>query len=136
MTGRAMAGATNNQIVGARSWSRARPVLLHPKFFEGFRDFAEGRPFDYRRLDGWTLLDQHRYENGREIAAECQAAGIAVRWGERTRIPRGLKALVVGRARLRSGRDAGPVLDQSTMNSLAPLRVAERWGESPKSDTW
>jgi hypothetical protein len=25
---------------------------------------------------------------------------------------------------------------QSTMNSFTPVRVAERWGESPKSETW
>lgn len=131
-----MSAATNNRIVGARSWSRARPVLLHPKFFEGFRDYLAGRPFDYRRLDGWPLLDQHRYENGREIAAECVAAGVIVRWSDRTRVPRGLKALVAGRARERSGRQARPVPDQSTTNSLAPVRVTERCGESPKSDTW
>ncbi|NYZ14753.1 hypothetical protein HL658_19575 [Azospirillum sp. RWY-5-1] len=103
-----MAGATNNRIVGARSWSRARPVLLHPKFFEGFRDYLAGRPFDYRRLDGWPLLDQHRYENGREIAAECVAAGLAVRWGDHSRIPRGLKALVASRALERSSAHTLP----------------------------
>ncbi|MFC5356592.1 hypothetical protein [Azospirillum himalayense] len=71
-------------------------MVLHPRFFDGFRDFLDGRPFDCRRLDGWPLLDQHRYENGRELAADCRAAGIVVRWGDRTRIPRGLMDLVAG----------------------------------------
>ncbi|WP_181449442.1 hypothetical protein [Azospirillum thermophilum] len=96
-----MSGITNNRFFGARSWREARPVLLHPRFFEGFRDYVDGRPFDYRRLDGWPLLDQHRYENGREMAAECRAAGLMVRWADRTRIPRGLKELVAERARAR-----------------------------------
>lgn len=99
-----MSGVTNNRFFGARSWREARPVVLHPRFFEGFQDFLDGRPFDYRRLDDWPLLDQHRYENGRELAAECRAAGIAVRWGDRTRIPRGLKQMVAGRARCRTAR--------------------------------
>ncbi|TWA74120.1 hypothetical protein FBZ82_101134 [Azospirillum brasilense] len=77
-------------------------MVLHPQFFDGFRDFLYGRPFDYRGLDGWPLLDQHRYENGRELAAECRAAGITVRWGDRTRIPRGPRDVVSGRARWRA----------------------------------
>ncbi|PNR00269.1 hypothetical protein C1S70_02330 (plasmid) [Azospirillum argentinense] len=96
-----MSGVTNNRFYGARSWREAKPVVLHPRFFDGFQDVLDGRPFDYRGLDGWPLLDQHRYENGRELTAECRAAGIAVRWGDRTRIPRGLKQLVAGRARHR-----------------------------------
>lgn len=91
----------NNLFYGALSWRQAKPVLLHPKLFQGFRDYQAGRPFDYRTLDGWPLLDQHRYENGRELAAECRAAGIMVVWIDRTRIPRPLKALVVGRAMAR-----------------------------------
>ena len=96
-----MSGVTNNRFYGARSWREAKPVVLHPRFFDGFRDFLNGRPFDYRGLDSWPLLDQHRYENGRELAAECRAEGIIVRWGDRTRIPRGLKEPVAGRARRR-----------------------------------
>lgn len=103
-----MSNTANNRFVGARSWSRAKPVLLHPKFFEGFRDFLDGRPFDYRRLDGWSLLDQHRYENGREVAAECVAAGVAVRWHDRTRIPCGLKSIVAGRVWERSRSGGAP----------------------------
>jgi hypothetical protein len=93
--------AANNGFLGARSWRMAKPVVLHPRFFEGFLDYLGGRPFDYRGLDGWPLLDQHRYENGRELAAECRAAGISVRWRDRTRILRDLKALVAARARHR-----------------------------------
>lgn len=98
-----MTRARNNRIVDALSWRTARPVLLHPRFFEGFQDFLRGLPFDYRRLDSWSLLDQHRYENGREIAAECQGGGIEVRWTDRARIPRELKAVVVARANRRRG---------------------------------
>ena len=94
-------GAANNRFFGARSWRTAKPVILHPRFFEGFLDFVGGRPFDYHKMDGWPLLDQHRYENGRELAAECRAAGLAVRWRDRTRIPRYLKVLVAERARNR-----------------------------------
>lgn len=94
-------GVANNRLFGARSWRAAKPVVLHPRFFEGFLDFVDGHPFDYRKMDGWPLLDQHRYENGRELAAECRAAGIAVRWRDRTRIPRFLKSLVAERARNR-----------------------------------
>ncbi len=94
-------GVANNRFFGARSWRTAKPVVLHPRFFEGFLDFVGERPFDYRKIDGWPLLDQHRYENGRELAAECRAAGIAVRWRDRTRIPRFLKSLVAERARNR-----------------------------------
>ncbi|MFP5516158.1 MAG: hypothetical protein ACLGJC_24130 [Alphaproteobacteria bacterium] len=97
-----MSGVTNNRIRGALSWRQAKPVLLHPKLFLGFIDFQAGQPFDYRRLDGWAMLDQHRYENGRELAAECKAAGIAVVWTDRTRIPRPLKTLVMERALSRS----------------------------------
>lgn len=93
-----MSGVTNNRIRGALSWRQAKPVLLHPKLFLGFLDFQAGRPFDYRQLDCWPMLDQHRYENGRELAAECKAAGIHVVWIDRTRIPRPLKTLVVERA--------------------------------------
>ncbi|SMH39368.1 hypothetical protein [Azospirillum agricola] len=100
-----MSGATNNRIRGARSWRQARPVLLHPKFFQGFTDFRLGRPFDYRMLDAWPMLDQHRYENGRELAAECRLAGLSVVWIERTRVPPSLKGVVVERARAR--RSAG-----------------------------
>lgn len=96
-----MSGITNNRFFGARSWQEAKRVLLHPRFFEGFRDFLDGCPFDYLKLDSWPLLDQHRYENGRELAAECRAAGIAVQWGDRSRIPRSLKGVVVERARRR-----------------------------------
>ncbi|MGQ9371680.1 hypothetical protein [Azospirillum sp. ST 5-10] len=96
-----MSGARNNRIVDALSWREAKPVLRHPKFFEGFRDFTQGRPFDYRSIDAWPLLDQHRYENGRELAAECRGGGIAIRWTDRTRVPRELKAVVVERARRR-----------------------------------
>lgn len=93
-----MSGITNNRIQGARSWRQAKPVVLHPKFFQGFNDFRLGRPLDYRMLDGWPVLDQHRYENGRELAAECRLAGLSVTWIERTRVPRPLKSLVVERA--------------------------------------
>lgn len=96
-----MSASTNNRFHGALSWRQAKPVLLHPKLFQGFRDYQAGRPFDYRTLDGWSLLDQHRYENGRELAAECRAAGIMVVWTDRTRIPRSLKELVVDRATAR-----------------------------------
>lgn len=106
-----MTGVTNNRIHGARSWRQAKPVLLHPKLFLGFVDFQAGQPFDYSLLDCWPMLDQHRYENGRELAAECKAAGIVVVWNDRTRIPRPLKKLVVERALARSpaeSREAGP----------------------------
>ncbi|WP_029009429.1 hypothetical protein [Azospirillum halopraeferens] len=103
-----MSGVTNNRIVGARSWREARRVLLHPRFFDGFRDALDGLPFKYRELDGWPLLDQHRYENGRELAIECRCGGIAVRWTDRTRIPRELKALVVARARSRCAGTPAP----------------------------
>ncbi|CAO3456201.1 hypothetical protein [Azospirillum argentinense] len=93
-----MSGVTNNRFFGARSWRQAKPVLLHPKFFQGFNDFRLRRPFDYRMLDEWPTLDQHRYENGRELAAECRLAGYSVMWIERTRVPRSLKSVVVERA--------------------------------------
>lgn len=102
-----MSGVTNNRIRGALSWRQAKPVLLHPKLFLGFIDFQAGQPFDYRQLDCWPMLDQHRYENGRELAAECKAAGIVVVWTDRTRIPRPLKTLVVERALSRWPADAG-----------------------------
>lgn len=93
-----MSGVTNNRFHGARSWRQAKPVLMHPKFFQGFNDFQLGRPFDYRMLDAWPTLDQHRYENGRELAAECRFAGYSVMWIKRTRVPRPLRSLVVERA--------------------------------------
>ncbi|MFS2012089.1 hypothetical protein ACCD06_19790 [Azospirillum sp. CT11-132] len=93
-----MSGITNNRIHGARSWRQAKPVVLHPKFFQGFNDFRLDRPLDYQMLDGWPMLDQHRYENGRELVAECRLAGLSMTWIERTRVPRPLKSLVVERA--------------------------------------
>lgn len=96
-----MSGITNNRIHGARSWREAKLVLRHPKLFEGFGDYLRGKPFDYHLLDNWPMLDQHRYENGRELAAECCAAGLAVRWTDRNRVPRPLKDLVVTRALIR-----------------------------------
>lgn len=94
----------NNRFVTARSWRMARTVLLHPKFHHGFTDFLAGRPFDYRLLDGWRELDQNRYENGREIAAECRAAGLVIKWTDRTRIPEDLKRLILARTEARNGK--------------------------------
>lgn len=90
--------AVNSRLPGAWSWREARPVVLHPLFYRGYRDFQTGLPFDYRTLDGWESLDQIRYENGREIAAECRALGLSLRWPDRRRVPRELKAVVVDRA--------------------------------------
>ena len=101
-----MKDAVNNRIFGARTWRKAKAVLRHPKFHLGFRDYESGRPFDYGMLDGWPLIDQHRYENGREIAAECRFAGILVRWRERTCIPPELKELVAARVAARGGAGA------------------------------
>lgn len=98
----------NNRIVGALSWRTAKPVLLHPRFYDGFRDAMLGRPFAYQVLDGWPLLDQHRYENGRELAIELRSAGIVIRWPDRGRIPRELKLLAVGRAVARRPRPSPP----------------------------
>ena len=90
--------AVNSRLPGAWSWREARPVVLHPMFYRGYRDFQTGLPLDYRTLDGWESLDQIRYENGREIAAECRALGLSLRWPDRKHVPRELKAVVVDRA--------------------------------------
>lgn len=87
----------NDAFFMARSWRQAKVILRHPKFFRGFQEACAGRSFDYRAADGWTEMDQHRYENGREIGAECRAVGIAVRWREPARIPPELKAVVRAR---------------------------------------
>lgn len=117
-----MSGVTNNRIRGALSWRQAKPVLLHPKLFLGFIDFQAGQPFDYRQLDCWPMLDQHRYENGRELAAECKAAGIHVVWTDRARIPRSLKTLVVERALARCPAAVGESIAEQTTRGGA-IRV-------------
>ena len=94
----------NDRFGGACSWRQAKPVLLHPRFYQGFRDALAGRPFDYAYVDALPEPAQHLYENGREVAAECLQAGLRPRWSSRDRIPRALKDLVVGRA-LRRARD-------------------------------
>ncbi|WP_158043473.1 hypothetical protein [Skermanella pratensis] len=96
--GNSGAWAVNSRLPGAWSWREARPVVLHPMFYRGYQDFQTGMPFDYRILDGLESLDQIRYENGREIAAECRALGLSIRWPDRNRVPRELKAVVVDRA--------------------------------------
>lgn len=100
--------AVNSRLPGAWSWRETRPIVRHPMFYRGYLDYQTGLPFDYRTLDGWEALDQIRYENGREIAAECRALGLSLRWPDRRRVPRELKAVTVhrrggGRDRRRPG---------------------------------
>ncbi|WP_395675890.1 hypothetical protein [Inquilinus sp.] len=86
----------------ARHWPEARQVLSHPDFHHGFREVQSGRPFDHRRADALPRLGQIRYENGRQIAAECAALGLAVDWPSPGHIPPALKHLVL--RRLQPGR--------------------------------
>ena len=81
----------------ARHWPEARRILAHPDFHHGFREAQSGRPFDHRRADALPRLGQLRYENGRQIAAECAALGLAVDWSSPGHIPPALKHLVLRR---------------------------------------
>lgn len=92
----------NEGLLGAATWRQARAALLHPRFYDGFRDAQEGKPLDYALLDRLPPADQVRYENGRELAAECQHAGLAIRWPNRESVPLALKELVLDRARRRA----------------------------------
>lgn len=85
----------------ARHWPEARRILAHPDFHHGFREAQSGRPFDHRRADALPRLGQLRYENGRQIAAECAALGLAVDWSSPGHIPPALKHLVLRRLGLR-----------------------------------
>ncbi len=96
-----MAGP-NEGLLGAATWRQARAALLHPRFYDGFRDGQAGRPLDYALLDRLPPPDQVRYENGRELAAECRHAGIAIRWPNWGSVPSALKGLVLARARRRA----------------------------------
>lgn len=87
----------NDFFYGVRSWQKAKNIVRHPRFFEGFTEAMAGAPYDYRKADGLKVLDQHRYENGREIAVECRCAGLCFHWRDRDRIPAELKSLVVAR---------------------------------------
>ncbi|MBK8160995.1 MAG: hypothetical protein IPK59_20280 [Rhodospirillaceae bacterium] len=90
---------TNDQFKGAKTWERARRVLLHPAFYRGFQDAVAGNACNYREFDGWNELDQHRYENGREVAAECRLAGCPLHWPNRQSIPSHLRRHIIQRIR-------------------------------------
>lgn len=94
--------SANDPIRGALNWRQARTALRHPRFYEGFQEAMAGLPFDYGRLDRLSEADQHRYENGREIALECRNAGLEIRWPQRESVPLALKRLVLDRARRRA----------------------------------
>ncbi|MFM2043059.1 MAG: hypothetical protein RLY86_1635 [Pseudomonadota bacterium] len=79
-------------------------MVCHPRFYDGFQDIIAGRPFDYARADRLTVTDQMRYENGREIGAECLRIGLGIAWPRREAIPRPLKDFVLSRA-LRRARE-------------------------------
>lgn len=99
-----MAEQPNDFFYGVRSWQKAKSIVRHPRFFEGFTEAMAGVPYDYRKADGFRVLDQHRYENGREIAVECRCAGLCFHWRDRDRIPAELKSLVVARVEGRRDR--------------------------------
>jgi hypothetical protein len=99
MTGATALDASDVATRRARHWPEARRVLAHPDFHRGFREALSGRPFDHRRADSLPRLGQLRYENGRQIAAECVAQGLAVDWPSPHCIPPGLKRLVLHRLR-------------------------------------
>jgi hypothetical protein len=99
----------NDFFWGAMSWRRARMIARHPRFHEGFIEGMAGLPFDYAKADRLSCFDQHRYENGRELAAECRCAGVCVQWRRRTRLPEVLKEILTGRvADRQAGRSGGP----------------------------
>lgn len=93
--------SSNDQFKGAKTWERARRVLLHPAFYKGFRDAAAGNACNYREFDGWNELDQHRYENGREVAVECRLVGCPLHWPDRRNIPQHLRRHIVQRIQTR-----------------------------------
>lgn len=99
---------TNDPILGARTWPRAEAIVRHPRFHEGFCEAMTGRPFDYGKADRFTAFEQHRYENGREIAAECRCAGLRIDWPDHQRVPGPLKYFLQARIAARrtgGGRD-------------------------------
>lgn len=88
----------NDAICGATSWRAARTVVSHRVFHQGFVEAMAGKPFDYALLDGMNPYDQWRYENGREVAVECQQARLRIRWTSRERVPRRLRDFITSRA--------------------------------------
>jgi hypothetical protein len=97
--------APNDNIHGARSWRVARVVAAHRAFHDGFTEAMRGLPLDYRRLDAMTEMDQHRYENGREVALEwLSSTRAALRWSSRDRIPRALRDFITSRALQRAAQ--------------------------------
>ncbi|OWJ65902.1 hypothetical protein [Inquilinus limosus] len=74
-------------------------MLGHPDFHHGFREAQSGQPFDHRYVDALPRIGQLRYENGRQIAAECAALGLSVDWPSPHRIPPALKRVVLDRLR-------------------------------------
>ncbi|WP_156995403.1 hypothetical protein [Elstera litoralis] len=83
--------------------------MQHPRFHEGFCEAMNGQPFDYEKLNVLSIFEQHRYENGREIAAECRCAGLRIDWLDRQRVPGPLKHFLRVRiAARRCGRGRDP----------------------------
>jgi hypothetical protein len=94
----------NDTIHGACSWRSARHAVCHHAFHTGFVEAMSGKPFDYAALDAMTEYEQHRYENGRELAWECRQARLTIRWTRRDAVPRALRDFITSRAlRRRAG---------------------------------
>lgn len=89
---------SNDRIYGACSWRVARNTVSHHAFHSGFVEAMAGRPFDYAALDAMTEFEQHRYENGREVAMECQQARLTIRWTRPDAVPRALRDFITSRA--------------------------------------
>lgn len=94
----------NDSFRGADSWRKARPTVSHHAFHAGFVAVMEGRPFDYALLDMMTEYEQHRYENGREVAMECRQARLNIRWSRPDAVPRILRDFITSRALCRRAR--------------------------------
>lgn len=105
----------NDRFFGVTNWRRARTIARHPRFHEGFAEAMAGQPFDYAKADRLTAFEQHRYENGRELAAECRCAGLCIDWRRRNSLPDALKGFLIGRVRERaSGGRSGPYRSRGT----------------------